>query len=208
MTSRNAQEEFWARDYALDYIRKNSEFDVNLGVSAWQQMLRHTSNIKSYIELGCNIGRNLNQLKIALPDARPSIVEISKPAFDFVTSKFDFEYAYNSSILESSPPLRNFDLAFTCGVLIHINPADLLVNMKKLFSYSRKYVLIAEYFNRTPVSIEYQGQTEKLFKQDFGKLFIENFGVKLVDYGFLWGHIYDKAGFDDITWWLFEKECE
>jgi hypothetical protein len=21
----------------------------------------------------------------------------------------------------------------------------------------------------------------------------------------LWGHIYDVAGFDDITWWLFEK---
>jgi len=29
--------------------------------------------------------------------------------------------------------------------------------------------------------------------------------VELVDYGFLWGHIYDSAGFDDITWWLFKK---
>lgn len=35
---------------------------------------------------------------------------------------------------------------------------------------------------------------------------IENFEVSLVDYGFLWGHIYDSAGFDDITWWLFEKK--
>jgi len=52
----------------------------------------------------------------------------------------------------------------------------------------------------------YYWQKNKLFKQDFGKLFIENFSVKPVDYGFLWGHIYDKAGFDDITWWLFEKE--
>ena len=53
--------------------------------------------------------------------------------------------------------------------------------------------------------IEYQGEQNKLFKRDFGKLFIENFNVQLVDYGFLWGHIYDSAGFDDITWWLFEK---
>ena len=53
--------------------------------------------------------------------------------------------------------------------------------------------------------IEYQGQKDKLFKRDFGKLFIENFDVTVVDYGFLWGHIYDKAGFDDVTWWLFEK---
>jgi pseudaminic acid biosynthesis-associated methylase len=205
MTARNAQEDFWARDYALNYIRKNSEFDVNLGASAWRQMLRKTSNIKSYLELGCNIGRNLTQLKITLPDAQPSIVEISTPAFDFVNSTFDLQYAFNGSIIESSLPSKNFDLAFTCGVLIHIHPKDLLENMQKLFSYSKKYVLIAEYFNRTPVSIEYQGQAEKLFKQDFGKLFIKNFDTKLIDYGFLWGHIYDKAGFDDITWWLFEK---
>lgn len=30
----------------------------------------------------------------------------------------------------------------------------------------------------------------------------QNFDVELVDYGFLWGHIYDDAGFDDITWWV------
>ena len=64
---------------------------------------------------------------------------------------------------------------------------------------------MGEYFNRTPTSITYQGEEEKLFKRDFGKLFIENFDVTLVDYGFLWGHIYDLAGHDDITWWMFEK---
>ena len=53
--------------------------------------------------------------------------------------------------------------------------------------------------------LEYQGEKDRLFKRDFGKFFIENFPVTLVDYGFLWGHIYDKAGFDDITWWLFKK---
>ena len=77
--------------------------------------------------------------------------------------------------------------------------------MKKMFDYSKKYVLIAEYFNRTPTMIEYQGEKDKLFKSDFGKTFIENFDVKLVDYGFLWGHIYDNGGWDDFTWWLFEK---
>lgn len=77
--------------------------------------------------------------------------------------------------------------------------------MRRMFDYSRRYVLMGEYINRTPVSIEYRGQMNMLFKRDFGKLFIENFDVRLVDYGFLWGHLYDKAGFDDITWWLFEK---
>jgi hypothetical protein len=91
------------------------------------------------------------------------------------------------------------------GVLIHIHPDELQANMKKIFDYSCRYVLMGEYFNRTPVMLDYQGEKDKLFKRDFGKLFIESFDVKLVDYGFLWGHLYDKAGFDDITWWLFEK---
>jgi hypothetical protein len=77
--------------------------------------------------------------------------------------------------------------------------------MEKIYNYSRKYILLAEYFNRTPVMIEYQGRVNKLFKSDFGKLFIQNFKVNIIDYGFLWGKIYDNAGFDDITWWLFEK---
>jgi hypothetical protein len=54
--------------------------------------------------------------------------------------------------------------------------------------------------------INYNGEDDRLYKRDFGKLFIESFNVELVDYGFLWGHIYDKSGFDDITWWLFKKK--
>ena len=75
-----------------------------------------------------------------------------------------------------------------------------------MFDYSNRYILIGEYFNRTPIGLEYQGQSNKLFKRDFGKLVVENFAVDIVDYGFLWGHLYDAAGFDDVTWWLFKKK--
>jgi hypothetical protein len=54
--------------------------------------------------------------------------------------------------------------------------------------------------------IEYRGELDMLFKRDFGKLFIENFDCEIVDYGFLWGHQFDNAGFDDITYWLFRKK--
>ena len=77
--------------------------------------------------------------------------------------------------------------------------------MSAMFSHSSRYILIGEYFSRNLVRLEYQGEANKLFKADYGKVFMENFNVKLVDYGFLWGHLYDEAGFDDITWWLFEK---
>jgi len=202
----NEQQQFWAKEYSLDYIKKNSEFDSKLGIEAWKIMLHKAGDIASLLECGSNIGRNIGFLNAALPDAKKSIIEISIPAYNYLTNKHILHRSFNGSIVESDLEQNSFDLVFTIGVLIHISPEDLISNMTKIFNYSKKHILIGEYFNRTPVMIEYQGQQNKLFKRDFGKLFIENFNVRLLDYGFLWGHIYDSAGFDDITWWLFEKK--
>ena len=169
-------------------------------------MLHRTQGkVRSYLECGCNIGRNVDQLKRVLPDAAASVIEISAPAFKAVTAKHRFAHAFNGAILDSRLPDASFDLVFTMGVLIHIKPAQLVEHMRKIVAYSSQFVLIGEYFSRTPVTIEYQGETDLLFKRDFGKLLMENFRLKLLDYGFLWGHLYDSAGFDDVTWWLFEK---
>lgn len=205
MTNKTEQEEFWANTYATDYIKKNTDFDSLAGQKAWQEMLSKTDSISTILECGCNIGRNIKFLNNILPSAKKSIIELSKPAYDFVINNMEIQNSFNGSILESELNGDTFDLVFSTGVLIHIHPDNLLDNMQRMFLYSKKYILIGEYFNRTPTMIEYQGQKDKLFKRDFGKLFIENFDVTVVDYGFLWGHIYDKAGFDDVTWWLFEK---
>ena len=200
----NEQQKFWANQYAASYIKKNSKFDYGKAIECWRTMLMKASNIASILECGCNIGRNLQSLKMMLPQSQRSVIEISTQAFEYVVKNQDLTQAYNGSI-EDSNLKGNFDLVFTMGVLIHIHPDNLLINMKKIYDYSNKYILIGEYFNRTPTMIEYQGEENKLFKQDFGKLFLENFNANLIDYGFLWGHLYDDAGFDDITWWLFEK---
>jgi len=202
----NEQEKFWKEIYAKDYMSKNSEFDVELGLTAWKRMLQKSENLNSILECGCNIGRNINSLNHILPNAEKSIIEINPEAYNTVTTKYAIKNSFNGTIVASDLPKNQFDLVFTCGVLIHISPDNLLKNMEKIYSYSKNYILIAEYFNRTPVMIEYQGEQNMLFKRDFGKLFIENFDVELVDYGFLWGHIYDNAGFDDITYWLFKKK--
>lgn len=200
----NEQQNFWANEYSEEYIRKNKSFNQDLGKHCWGEMLKKTDGIESILECGCNIGRNLDFLQAILPSAKKSIIEISKPAYQFVTKRHELAEAYNGSIINSNLK-GHFDLVFTIGVLIHIHPNDLLDNMKKILNYSEKYILIGEYFNRTPTMIEYQGQQNKLFKRDFGRMIMEHFDVSLKDYGFLWGKLYDDAGFDDITWWLFEK---
>jgi pseudaminic acid biosynthesis-associated methylase len=199
------QENFWKTEYATEYLKKNNTFDKILGIECWKQMLSKTSGIESVLECGSNLGRNIEFLNEVLPSASKSIIEISPEAYDIVTKRFQLLGSFNGRILDSNFGGNSFDLVYTIGVLIHIHPDELLVNMEKMFSYSKRYIAMGEYFNRTPISIEYQGKMNALFKRDFGKFFIENFPVKLVDYGFLWGHLYDTAGFDDITYWVFEK---
>ena len=42
MSFNSAQEQFWAKTYAEDYIRKNSEFDRKSGAEAWKKMLQES----------------------------------------------------------------------------------------------------------------------------------------------------------------------
>lgn len=206
MSFNTPQEKFWAQDHAHDYIARNRSFDHDLGARAWATMLAKAERpVRNFLECGCNIGRNITQLAQALPEAQPSIIEISGPAFQFVTAQHEFGHAFNGAILDADLPTQGFDLVFTLGVLIHIHPDQLLAHMARMHAWSSRYVLMGEYFSRTPQMIEYRGERDRLFKSDFGKTFAENFDVDVVDCGFLWGHQYDAAGFDDITWWLFEK---
>jgi len=200
----NEQQNFWAKKYAAEYINKNKEFDFKLGVEGWGKMLSKTDSIESILECGSNIGRNIDFLHQIYPNSSKSIIEISQPAYQYVMDKHELAHSFNGSI-EDSNIHSVFDLVFTIGVLIHIHPDNLPEIMNKMYQYSKKYILIGEYFSRKPEMIEYQGEENKLFKCDFGKKFLESHDVSIIDYGFLWGHVYDNAGFDDITWWLFEK---
>ena len=58
----NEQEHFWTELYAEDYIRKNSQFDKELGVQCWERMLASAEDFNSVLECGCNIGRNIEFL--------------------------------------------------------------------------------------------------------------------------------------------------
>ena len=207
MVDRNEQENFWAEEYSKNYIEKNDNFNRELLLEGWKDILNQTSQINSVVECGANIGRNILALEEILPQADKTAIEISPDASKILEERFPKLNVKKSSILDSNHSGQTYDLVFTMGVLIHVAPEDLMRTMEKMFELSQRYIVIGEYFNRTPISLTYQGQENKLFKRDFGKYFLEHYEneVNLVDYGFLWGHIYDDAGFDDLTWWVFQK---
>jgi pseudaminic acid biosynthesis-associated methylase len=199
-------ENFWKNKVTEAYIEDNKYFNQQLGIQAWNKILKYINikEINNLLECGSNIGRNIDFLNKVLPHSAKSIIEIAKKPFDIVNQNFKLESAFHGSIKEASFPSK-FDLVFTSGVLIHIDPTELLLNMKQIYNLSSKYIILNEYFSRTPAMIEYRGEQNKLFKNDFGRIFIENFNVKLINYGFLWGKEYDSAGFDDTTYWVFKK---
>ena len=89
--------------------------------------------------------------------------------------------------------------------MIHINPKNLKQIYEKLFKMSKKYILIAEYYNPKPVSINYRGHKDKLFKRDFaGEIMKKYKSLKLIDYGFVY---HGDLSFpqDDLTWFLLKK---
>jgi ubiquinone/menaquinone biosynthesis C-methylase UbiE len=96
-----------------------------------------------------------------------------------------------------------FDLVFTTGVLIHIARADLPAVMSEVVRCSRRYVLCGEYHAPTVTEIRYREQEGALFKDDYGRLYLRSHPeLALVEEGFL---ARQQGGWDDITYWLFEK---
>jgi pseudaminic acid biosynthesis-associated methylase len=202
----NPQEYFWKSIITESYAQDNSVFNEQLGLNAWERILSKIdkSSISSYLDCGSNMGKNIAFLEKMLPAATANIIELAQGPHDKCLKDFQIENSFLGPIKDAKFESKH-DLVFTIGVLIHINPEDLLESMTRMYEMSSRYIIIGEYFNRTPTMIRYRGEDDRLFKRDFGKLFVENFDCKVLDYGFLWGHEFDSAGFDDITYWLFEK---
>jgi pseudaminic acid biosynthesis-associated methylase len=96
------------------------------------------------------------------------------------------------------------NLAFTKGVLIHINPEELEKVYENLYNLSNRYILVCEYYNPSPVVVPYRGNENRLFKRDFAGELIDKFNLRLIDYGFIY-HRDNYFPQDDLTWFLLEK---
>jgi len=200
----NEQERFWAGEFGDDYMRRNAGPKLLASnLALFSRILTRTRGIGSVIELGANVGMNLRALRQLLPDARLVGLEINALASSEL-SKIDGVEAVCGSLLGYVSP-EPFDLAFTKGVLIHIGPEHLARAYDALHAASRRWICVAEYYNPTPATVTYRGQTERLFKRDFaGELLDRHADLQLVDYGFVYRRD-NVCPQDDITWFLLEK---
>ncbi len=198
------QEKFWAGEFGGAYIERNQgkQFVAN-NIALFANVLRVAGRIDSVIELGANVGLNLLALHQLLPLSDFAAVEINSQACE-ILSNHKFIDVYNKSILDFSLS-KQYDLSFIKGVLIHIAPESLPAVYDVLYKASRKYICVAEYYNPTPVELDYRGHSGKLFKRDFvGEMLDKYNDLELVDYGFTYRRD-PQFPQDDITWFLLRK---
>lgn len=199
------QEAFWAGAFGTDYIARN-QGDALLAsnLNFFSKALHAARSVGSCLEFGANIGMNLKALKLLRPGLDAHGIEINADAARQLGETIPPAQVYNTSILDFQPK-RSWDLALIKGVLIHINPEVLPQVYDKLVASTSRYLLVAEYYNPTPVAIPYRGHTDRLFKRDFaGEIMERHPQMRLVDYGFAYRRDPNFPQ-DDITWFLMEK---
>ena len=204
MQYKTEQEMLWTSEFGDQYSeRMKGEKLIISNLIMFSKILKLTPDVKSIAELGCNIGLNLQALKRINKNFDLVGVEINKIAAN-KAKELNIADIVNCSILEPMPIKEKYDLVFTKGVLIHINPNELERVYQNLYDISNKYILVAEYYNPTQVMVTYRGIEGALYKADFAGQLISKFNLRLIDYGFTY-HLDNFFPQDDITWFLLKK---
>ena len=198
------QEEIWSGQFGDAYVDRNQRVEQLAAKTAFfAKILNCTRSVDSVLELGANVGLNMQAISRLLPEADLYAVEINEKAYNTL-KQIERLKAWNDSLFGFRPP-KPVALSFTAGVLIHLNPDRLSEAYAALYEGSDRYVVIAEYYNPTPIEVPYRGQTEALFKRDWAGEMMDTYSdLRLVDYGFQYRRdpIFPM---DDLTWFVLEK---
>lgn len=205
MREMTAQERFWQGEFGDAYVDRNAgAAAVASSLAFFGRALARAGGLGSVLELGTNRGLNLQALRALLPQAQLQGVELNGKACALARA-LDVAEIWEGSLFDY-PVTAGFDLAFTKGVLIHLPPDLLPAAYDKLYQASRRFILVAEYYNPTPVEVSYRGHAERLYKRDFaGELLDRHADLRLLDYGFVY-HRDPLFPADDISWFLLEKQ--
>lgn len=204
----------WKGEFGDQYADRN-EGRTETNTALFAKILQRTYGITTVLEFGCGTGQNLSAIRNLLGEAVDLYgVDINHDAAAIASMKPGIKAHCHDFIKE---PIRDWPehyqatLTMTKGVLIHTAPTDLPAAYDRLIEDSSKYILIAEYYNPTPVEVMYRGMPAALWKRDFCQEIIQHAAefhgtdLRLIDYGFQY-HGDHNFPQDDISWFLMEKQ--
>lgn len=193
----------WLGEFGNDYTARQAD-TTQARQKIWQMLLGLTHEPQSILEVGANVGQNLqaiDHLMMGLADlyacepnklARGELLDVVHP------SKVTSDFADNLSFDDNS-----MDLVFTSGVLIHVPPDKLMDSLKEIHRVSKRWIIIGEYFAPREEMIPYRGHDDAMWRRDYGSLFLDTFAdVHCEACFFAWKRL---TGLDNMTFWVLEK---
>jgi pseudaminic acid biosynthesis-associated methylase len=194
-------ESLWGGRFGDDYIERNQKASEGRA-PFWNDILSKYP-AQRVLEVGCNVGANLRWIAQKISPRDVYGLDINENAVREVRRQFP-----GINVLWS--PARDiafrdgwFELVFTAGVLIHQPEESLRAVMREIVRCSRRWVLCMEYFAERTVEVPYRGQAGALFKRDYGAIYRDEFpSLALRETN----RLTREQGWDDVTYWLFEKQ--
>ena len=190
----------WETEFGNDYHARNLWVDLKQRTRLWARILGDIEP-SSILEVGAGTGTNLIALS-HLTNARLMAVEPNDIARKQIP--YDIVGTVGPSTADNLPFMDEAaELVFTSGVLIHIPPDELGAAMAEIYRVSSRYIACVEYFSDELEAKTYRGENGLLWKQDFGKLWLDNYpNLSVVNYGFAWR---GATGLSNLTFWIFSK---
>ncbi len=195
-------EALWSGRFGDEYVERNiGAYDERRGF--WRSLLASVKP-RSVLEVGCNVGGNLQWVAEKVDVRNVAGIDVNKKALAQLRGRVPGVNAIWGSARELPFEDASFDLVFTMGVLIHQPDESLPDVMDEMVRVSRRFVLCGEYFDHETKEVGYRGYRNALFRRDYGGLFASRFEHELECSSH--GLLTQDDGFDDVTWWLFERK--
>ena len=208
----------WQGTTGQDYTERNlqsvqemeSIHKRNYGVTRTEINLEFLGGLDrslKILEVGCNIGNQLLCLqKIGFRNLYGA--ELQPYAARIAEARLQNTEIFQGSIFNLPFETRSFDLVFTSGVLIHINPSAIKNALKEVYRCTRAYIWGFEYYAKTCEEIKWHGKDNMLWRNDFVKLYQKQFkDLKLIQekhFKYLHSGCHKSVG----TMFLLKKEKE
>lgn len=191
MSKSTEQMQEWLGEFGKEYTERNALsldemealYSKNYGISRTELnelFLKDMDRSVRILEVGSNIGNQLLCLqKMGFRNLYG--IELQNYAVELSKSRTKDINIIQGSVFDVPYKDNYFDLVFTSGVLIHIEPSDITMAIKEIYRCTKEYIWGFEYYADKYTEILYRGQKNLLWKANFTQLYLDSFSnLKLV----------------------------
>jgi len=176
----------WSGDFGREYTDRNDLtaaqmdelYQRRFGLTRTALNLEFLGDLPrslSILEVGTNLGTQLVSLQ-QIGFTNLYGLELQAYAVDQAQKRTRHINIIQGSAFDIPFKDRFFDLVFTSGMLIHINPHDLQTAMTEIRRCARSYIWGTEYFSDGLQEVKYHGKSNLMWKGNYAALYLQRFG--------------------------------